>query len=145
MYSKEEAATLRKEFWIAFGKSFPRKWILYNTKIKGFAFKFVADSKKALVCLDIESADEIKNQILYEQVLSLKSILKNEYLPKIIFDDNYQLENQKSIHRIYVSLDEKFSIYNKNTWQKAFLFFKEQMEQFELFYKEYEDFIKKAL
>ena len=54
MFSKEEAAKLRKEFWTSFGKSFPRKWLLYNTKIKGFAFKFVADRKKAAVCLDIE-------------------------------------------------------------------------------------------
>jgi hypothetical protein len=38
----------------AFGKSFPRKWILYNTKIKDMAFKFSADNKKAEVSLDIE-------------------------------------------------------------------------------------------
>ena len=62
MFSKEESALLRKEFWISFGKSFPRKWILYNTKIKGFSFKFVADRKKALVTLDIEHPDEIANE-----------------------------------------------------------------------------------
>ena len=53
MFSKEAAAQLRKLFWTSFGKSFPRKWLLYNTKIKGVSFKFVADRKKALVCLDI--------------------------------------------------------------------------------------------
>jgi len=42
MFSKEEAAQLRKDFWIAFGKSFPRKWLKYNTQIKGFSFNFVA-------------------------------------------------------------------------------------------------------
>ncbi|HQC07300.1 MAG TPA: DUF4268 domain-containing protein, partial [Kaistella chaponensis] len=30
MFSKEEAQKYRQEFWIAFGKSFPRKWILYH-------------------------------------------------------------------------------------------------------------------
>jgi hypothetical protein len=43
MFSKEEAAQLRREFWTSFGKSFPRKWMLYNTQIKDFSFKFVAD------------------------------------------------------------------------------------------------------
>ena len=49
MFSKEEAVKLRKDFWTSFGKSFPRKWILYNTKIKGWAVKVVADRKEALV------------------------------------------------------------------------------------------------
>ena len=40
MFSKQEAQELKKEFWIAFGKSFPRKWLLYDTKIKDFSFKF---------------------------------------------------------------------------------------------------------
>jgi hypothetical protein len=63
MFSKEEATQLRKEFWTSFGKSFPRKWLLYNTKIKGFTFKFVADKKKAMVCLDIENTDEIASEL----------------------------------------------------------------------------------
>jgi len=145
MFSKEEASKLRKEFWISFGKSFPRKWLLYNTKIKGFSFKFVADRKKALVCLDIEHPDEIANELLYDQILSLKSILKTDFLTEVIFDEGYELESEKRIHRIYVALDKKFSIYNKNTWQDAFLFFTDKMPQFELFFYEYEDFINQAI
>ena len=34
MYSKEESSKLREEFWTSFGKSFPRKWILYRTGVK---------------------------------------------------------------------------------------------------------------
>jgi hypothetical protein len=145
MFSKEEASKLRKEFWISFGKSFPRKWLLYNTKIKGFSFKFVADRKNALVCLDIEHPDEIANELLYDQMLSLKSILENEYLSEVIFEENYELESGKIIRRISVSLDEKFSIYNKNTWQNAFTFFVEKMDKFELFFYEYEEYINQAL
>lgn len=145
MFSKEEAAKLRKEFWLSYGKSFPRKWLLYNTKIKGFSFKFVADRKKAMVVLDIESDDAIKNELLYDQLLALKTVLINEYLPEAIFEDDYLLDNGKSIYRIYVPLDQKFSIYNKNTWRNAYEFFNENMHQFELFYYEFEDFIKQAI
>ncbi len=145
MFSKEESARIRQEFWTSFGKSFPRKWLLYNTKIKGFSFKFVADRKKAMVCLDLEHNDEIANQLLYDQLLSLKTILTNEYLPEIIYDDSYELDNGKVIHRIYVNHTEKFSIHNKNTWRDCYEFFMDTMPQFELFFYEYEDFIKSAL
>ncbi|WP_288956526.1 DUF4268 domain-containing protein [uncultured Polaribacter sp.] len=141
MFSKEEAAKLRKEFWTSFGKSFPRKWLLYNTKIKGLSFKFVADRKKAAVCLDIETPDELVNLLYYDQMISLKTLLENE-LPEVIFDDGYQLENGKQIHRIYVPFDGKFSIHNKNTWRDCYEFYVETMNAFELFYYEYEDVIK---
>jgi|TARA_R100000789_G_scaffold87157_1_gene83568 hypothetical protein len=144
MFSKEEAARLRKEFWTSFGKSFPRKWLLYNTKVKGFAFKFVADRKKAMVCLDIEHPEEIANELLFDQMISLKTLLENE-IPNIIFDDSFELESGKIIHRIYVPFEQKFSIYNKNTWRECYEFFVENMSKMELFFYEYEDFIKQAI
>lgn len=142
MFSKEEAAKIRKEFWTSFGKSFPKKWILYNTKIKGVAFKFVADRKKAMVCLDFEHSDEVANELYFDQLLSLKTILTSDYLPNAIFDDSYYLENGKQIKRVYVQLNEKFSIHNKNTWRTCYEFFYEKMAAFEHFYYEYETFIK---
>lgn len=145
MFSKSASAQLRKEFWISFGKSFPRKWILYNTKIKDFSFKFVANQKLAMVCLDIESQDAIKNQLLFEQLLALKNILVNEYIPTVIFDDKFTLESGKTIYRIYVIHQQKFNIHNKDTWQQAYEFFNETMYQFELFYHNFEDFIKQAI
>jgi hypothetical protein len=145
MFSKEDAAKLRKEFWTSFGKSFPRKWLLYNTKIKGFAFKFVADRKKAMVCLDIEHPEEIANELLYDQLLSLKNLLETDYLPNVIFNDSYELDSGKIIRRVYVSFDKKFSIHNKNTWRDCYEFFVETMSQFELFFYEYEDFINQAI
>lgn len=145
MFSKEESAQLRKAFWTSFGKSFPRKWLLYNTKIKGFSFKFVADRKKAMVCLDLEHPDAVANELLYDQLVALKSIITTEYLPNAIFDEAYTLENGKVIHRIYVAHTQKFSIYNKNSWRDCYEFFMETMPSFELFFYEYEDFIKQAI
>ena len=144
MFSKEEAAQLRKLFWTSFGKSFPRKWLLYNTKIKGFAFKFVADRKKAMVCLDIDHPEAIANELLFDQMISLKALLETE-LPEVIFNDAYELESGKIIHRIYVPFDQKFSIYNKDTWRDCYEFYMETMPKFELFFYEYEDFINQAI
>jgi hypothetical protein len=141
MFSEEDSTVLRKEFWTSFGKSFPRKWLLYNTKIKGLNFKFVADRKKAMICLDIEHSDEIASEIIYDQILSLKTILIEEYLPEVIFDGSYELENGKIIRRIYINHTEKFSIYNKNTWRSCYEFYVKFMPKFELFFYEYKDVI----
>ncbi len=142
MFSKEESSALKTLFWTSFGKSFPRKWLLYNTKIKDFSFKFYADRKQAFVCLDIESKNEELRFHYYDKMLSLKNLLTNDYIPDIIFDDAYLLENGKVICRIYTILPDKFSIHNKNSWQKCYEFFVKNMTQFELFFEEYEDVIK---
>ncbi|MFL1012843.1 DUF4268 domain-containing protein [Flavisericum labens] len=141
MFSKEESRLLRQEFWTSFGKSFPRKWILYNTKLKGFSFKFHFDTKRALVALDLE--DDLEHRITYwEKLLALKSILKDEYLPEAIFEEEYFLDNSKEISRIYVPLEQKVSIHNKNTWRDVMEFFNEKMTLFEAFFEEYKDIIE---
>ncbi|MFD1162430.1 MULTISPECIES: DUF4268 domain-containing protein [Hwangdonia] len=140
MFSKEESRLLRQEFWTSFGKSFPRKWILYNTKLKGVSFKFHFDTKSALVALDVE--DDLEYRIKYwEKLLALKSILLDEYLPDAIFDEEYYLENHKEISRIYVPLNQKVSIHNKNSWRDVMEFFNEKMTLFEAFFEEYKEVI----
>ncbi len=141
MFSKAESRKLREDFWISFGKSFPRKWVLYNTKIKDFSFKFYFDTKKAMVSLDIEDQN-LENRIKYwEKMISLKTILIEEFLPEAIFDEAYILKNGKEISRVYIE-KHNVSIHNKNTWQETMVFLNETMLQFEAFYYEYEDFIK---
>ncbi|MBJ6368560.1 DUF4268 domain-containing protein [Snuella sedimenti] len=140
MFSKEESRQLRQEFWTSFGKSFPRKWILYDTKLKGFSFKFHFDTKRALVALDLE--DDLENRITYwEKLQALKSILTDDYLLEAIFDEIHILENHKEISRIYVPLEAKVSIHNKNSWQVVMEFFNVKMTLFEAFFEEYRDVI----
>ncbi len=141
MFSKEESRLLREEFWTSFGKSFPRKWVLYNTKIKGLSFKFYFDTKKAFVSLDLE--DDLENRINYwGKLQSLQSILKDEYLPEAIFEEEFYLDNGKEISRVYVPLEQKVSIHNKNTWRDTMVFFNTYMNLFETFFEEYKDIIK---
>ena len=141
MFSKEEALQIKKDFWIAFAAEYPRKWILYNTKIKDVTFKFHVDNKKAQVLLDIEPKDENKRIVYYEKVESLKNILIEEYLPDAIFERNFYLQNGKILSRVWVE-KEGISINNKKTWPEVFEFFSEKMDAFERFFFEHEDYIK---
>lgn len=141
MFSKEEALQIKKDFWIAFAAEYPRKWLLYNTKIKDVTFKFYVDNKKAQVLLDIEPKDENKRIIYYEKVESLKNILLEDYLEDAIFERHFYLENGKEISRIWVE-KTGISINNKKTWNAVFDFFNEKMDAFERFFYENEDYIK---
>jgi hypothetical protein len=140
MFSKEESLFIKKEFWVQFAEVYPRKWLLYNTKIKDVSFKFYIDNKKAQVSLDIEPKEEEKRKIYFEKIESLQTILLEDYLPEAILERNYYLDTGKAISKIWV---EKLgvSLNNKNTWSEIFDFFNETMSQFEVFFYEYQDYI----
>ena len=140
MFSKKEAQLLTTEFWTAFGKSFPRKWILYDTRIKDFSFKFYADSKTAMVSLDLEMKDKKIRLAYLDKIKSLENFFQ-ENIGEYFLADEFQLDNGKIISKIWVEKRD-VSIYNKNTWQEIFLFFVEKMEGFETVFLEFEDYIR---
>ena len=122
MYSKEETQKLKREFWIAFAEKYPRKWLLYDTKIKDFSFKFYVDNKKAQVIIDIEHRNDDKRIAYFEKLGALRNILEEEFVPELVFEKNFVLENGKAISRIWV---EKLnvSVSNRTYWDEIFDFF----------------------
>lgn len=141
MYSKEENQKLKREFWVTFSEKYPRKWVLYDTKIKDFSFKFYVENTKAQVLIDIEHRNEIKRIQYFEKLESLKNILEEEFVSDLVFERNFNLENGKTISRIWV---EKLnvSVSNRKYWEEIFTFFNEKMSALELFYLEYDEYIK---
>jgi hypothetical protein len=105
------------------------------------SFKFHFDTKIAFVSCDLE--DDLENRInCWKKLLTLKSILVDDYLPEAIFEEEHYLENGKEISRIYLPLETKVSIHNKNTWRETMVFFNEKMALFEDFFHEYKEVIK---
>lgn len=141
MYSKEENQRLKREFWVAFAEKYPRKWLLYDTKIKDFSFKFYVENTKAQVLIDIEHRNEIKRIQYFEKLESLKTILEDDFIPDLVFERNHVLENGKTISRIWV---EKLnvSVSNRKYWDEIFDFFFEKMTALECFFDEYKDYIR---
>ncbi len=140
MFGKEETKKLRQDFWISFGKSYPRKWVLYDTKIKGFAMKFHFDTSKAMVSMDIETKDLEKRILLWEKLISLKPILKKDYGLNVLFEECTLLENKTEISRVYIVKNE-VSIHNKSTWHQTMVFLNENMKKFEAFFIEFKDML----
>ncbi|PRZ27902.1 DUF4268 domain-containing protein [Flavobacterium granuli] len=141
MYSKEETQKLKREFWVTFAEKYPRKWLLYDTKIKDFSFKFYVDNKKAQVLIDIEQRSDDKRNAYFDKIEALKNILEEEFIKDLVFERNYILENGKTISRIWI---ERLgvSVSNRSYWDEIFDFYNEKMNALELFYSEYDEFIK---
>lgn len=141
MYSKEEAQKLKREFWVSFAEKYPRKWVLYDTKIKDFSFKFFVDNKKAQVIIDIEHRNDEKRIVYFEKLESLKSILEDDFIKNLVFEKNYTLESGKNISRVWVEkLD--VSVSNRKYWDEIFDFYNEKMHALEMFYLEYGEYIR---
>ena len=141
MYSKADSQKIKREFWIEFAAEYPRKWLLYDTKIKDFSFKFYVDNKKAQVTLDIEPKDDEKRKIYFEKIESLKQILLDEFLDDVVLERDFHLETGKVISKIWVEKNG-ISVFNKNTWPEIFAFFEDKMDAFERFFYEYKDYIE---
>ena len=141
MYSKEETQRLKREFWVAFADKYPRKWVLYDTKIKDFSFKFFADNKKAQVLIDIEHRNDEKRIVYFEKLESLKMILEDDFVKDLVFEKNFTLESGKTISRIWVEKGD-VSVSNRKYWDEIFDFFNEKMQAVEMFYLEYGDYIR---
>lgn len=141
MYSHEESKQIRQEFWTSFGKEYPRKWLLYNTRIKDFSLKFTFTRKMAEVSIDLDAPDEVMRLYYFEKLQSLQTILKKEYLPEAKFSETYQLENGKIISRVHV-LKEEVNIHNQKDWPAVKNWLAEKMAALESFFLEYQDFIQ---
>lgn len=141
MFSKEESKNLTQEFWTSFGREFPNKWVLYNTKNKDLQLKFTFTTKFAQVSLDVVSNDEIMRSLYFEKLVALKTILQTEYLPEAEFNESYELPEGKTISRVYLQLDG-VSIHNKKDWDQVFRFLQANMLLLEGFFLEYQDYLE---
>ena len=141
MYSKVESQRLKQEFWIAFAENYPRKWLLYDTKIKDFSFKFFVDNKKGQVLIDIEMRDAEKRNLYFEKLESLRNILEEDFIKNLVFEKDFTLESGKKISRIWIE-QNNISVSNRENWETIFDFFSLNMTLLEAFFMEYQDYIK---
>lgn len=141
MFSKEESKRIRQEFWTSFGKEYPRKWILYNTKIGEVQMKFTFNRKYAIVSIDVIDDDELIRDYYFEKLVSLKKILKSEYLPEVEYNNEYELPEGKIVGRAFVKLGN-VSIHNKSDWPMVKEFLARNMALLEDFFRDFSEFIR---
>jgi len=132
MYSRHEAAQLKKEFWTAFGQYMVPvlsaegekvSWGNYKTGEKNIFFRLNADNQIANVSIELTHGDEGLRQIYYEQFLHLKHLFTSAIPEPWIWQAHATDDYGKSISRIYIEL-QHVSIYKKEDWPALISFFK---------------------
>jgi len=132
MYSKEEAARLRQQFWISFGqymKPVPSasgssvNWINYKTGVKSIFFKMDVDQKKAIISIQLAHTDAGIRHLIFNQFEEFKLMLTNTMGEEWNWEQDASDEYGKIISQISISL-ENVNIYNQHHWPELISFFK---------------------
>jgi len=132
MYSKEELVQLKKDFWEGFdiycrNVSHARKrWILYDTKIKGFAMKFEAKRDGALVMMEMSQRSQSVREAMYDKLFSMKSYIEDEFGEPLVWEKQYLGDGNRFFSRIYLK-KEGIDFHRQIQWMEFFHFFYEKM------------------
>jgi len=135
MYSKEEAARLRQQFWISFGqymKPVPSasgstvNWINYKTGVKNIYFKMDADQKRAYISIQLSHPDTEIRHLIFNQFEEFKLMFANIMGEEWFWEEDFTDALGKTISQISISL-EQVSIFNQQQWPELISFFKPRL------------------
>lgn len=132
MFSKEEAARLRQQFWISFGQymkpilgaeGLPVNWVNYKTGVKNIFFRMDAEKKHASIAIEIAHPDAGLRELLFEQFQEFKLLLENALNEQWEWLPNTTNEYGKEVTRIELVLPN-VSVYNQQQWPDIIAFLK---------------------
>ncbi len=142
MYSKQEAAQLKQQFWTAFGQYMQPvlsaegehiNWINYKTGEKDIYFRMRADNKAAYTGIELTHKDAGMQALYYEQFQQTKSMLNDALNEEWIWQLLTQDEHGKNISRIYTVLDN-VSIFKQDDLPQLISFFKPRIIALDAFW-----------
>lgn len=147
MYSKEELKTLKKEFWEGFGlfcSNHPalgkRKFMLYNTKMRGVELKFDANRQGAYVILELNDKDEARRLEKYERLEQYKTVMESEFSEGLVWNFAFRLDTGNEVCRIYTR-KTGIDILQKHQWNDFYHFMVDEMLKLERAFREVKEII----
>jgi hypothetical protein len=132
VYSKQEAAKLKQQFWTAFGLYLSPvlsaegehiNWLNYKTGKKDIFFRMNAYNKAASISIDITPRDAELQALYFEQFEQLKMLLHEILQEEWTWCLHMHDDNGKTISRIYTGVQD-VNVFNKEDWPKLISFFK---------------------
>ncbi len=135
MFSKIETSQLKQEFWTAFGlymKPIPfaegekNNWVNYKTGIKDILFRMQANTKQAIISIEICHKDKDLQLLYFEQFEALKNLLHKTLGEEWVWSKNIMDEAGHNISSISKKL-ENVNILNKSDWPDIISFFKQRI------------------
>jgi Domain of unknown function (DUF4268) len=136
MYSKQEAAQLRQEFWTTFGQYMSPilsadgervNWINYKTGEKDLSFKMEADNRHAIIAVELSQKDLGIQEIYFEQLAELKKLMESALgEPWIWARKVSDPQTGRVVSRVYREL-YPVNLFRKDDWPVLISFFKERL------------------
>ncbi len=152
MYSRDELKQLKKEFWEGFGQfceNLPRfkykkkRWILYNTKIKGVEMKFDASREGAFVILELNHPNEGKRLEMLTLLEKYKSIV-DSYFPDATWEILFIKPCGTPVSRIYKQ-KSGLDIHRREQWAEFYPFLSREMSMLEKVFNELKELMHEQL
>ncbi len=143
MYSKEQAAKLRQQFWTKFGQYMkpvpgadgePVNWINYKTGKQGIHFHLDATNTNASVAIEIRHKDKTEREACYDQFLLMKKLLHNETGVEWYWEKEIMLDNSQPLCRISQALPQ-VNVMNETDWPGIITFLKSRIIALDSFWE----------
>ncbi|MBR5374289.1 MAG: DUF4268 domain-containing protein [Paludibacteraceae bacterium] len=149
MYTREEVKTLKRDFWTGFDafcaelprfKFRKRKWILYNTKIKGVELKFDAARDGAYVIFELNHPKLSKRLEMFELMKKYKVVV-DQYFADAEWQEQFEKPCGTMVSRIYRHLGG-LDIHRREQWPEFYPFLSREMCHCERMFKEMRELLQ---
>ncbi len=149
MYTREEVKILKRDFWTGFDafcaelprfKFRKRKWILYNTKIKGVELKFDAARDGAYVIFELNHPKLSKRLEMFELMKRYKVVV-DQYFADAEWQEQFEKPCGTMVSRIYRHLGG-LDIHRREQWPEFYPFLSREMCHCERMFKEMRELLQ---
>ncbi|WP_300604587.1 DUF4268 domain-containing protein [Niabella sp.] len=143
MYSKHEAALIKKEFWTSLGMYLKPvlnaegqkiNWVNYKTGIKGLYFRTDVTKKAASVAIELTHPAASARLAALEKLVSLKPVFSEMVGNDWAWQETVYDEAGAPISRVIIQ-KESVNIFNKNDWPAIISFFKQHLIALDAFWQ----------
>ncbi len=142
MYTREQAAAIRQNFWTRFGKYMAPvlsaegeqvNWINYKTGIPNLFFRMNADKEQAYIGIEIKHKNPEQAASLYQQWASLRPVLEEFTGDAWTWEPLHRNDTGKELSRIYYTL-QPANIFKEQDWPAIISFLKPRMIALDAFW-----------
>ncbi len=146
MYPKQEAAAIRKQFWISFGQYLAPipsadgnkiNWINYKTGIRFINFKMDVTKDIAYIGIELSNKDAELRNSFFNHFKTMKAELESELQEEWQWEESVYVDGRQT-SRIYQVLGN-VNVYDRSTWPGIISFLKDRMVSLDRFWLLHKD------
>ena len=142
MYSKNEAALLKKEFWTTLGsylKPVPGaagtriNWINYKTGVRHIYFRTDVTKREVSAAIELTHPAEEDRLEVFKKLQALQPVFREKLPGEWYWQEAVYDEQGHPLSRI-ICVKENVNIFNKKDWAEIIAFLKEQLTALDAFW-----------